>query len=125
MKDEDINIAIAKEMGYKFAGEASFDAETVGWKAADEFAMKPDGGMVFKHAIPDYCNNLNAMHEAVQSLSNKEYIVFCDTLKRMTEVEWHAQIHSENANVFWRYINEATARQRARAFLRTIGKWED
>jgi hypothetical protein len=62
--------------------------------------------------IPDFCNDLNAMHEA-------EWLKFGDD-----EIAWGAY----KSNVFiglepWRHYLHATAAQRAEAFLRTIGKW--
>lgn len=72
---------------------------------------------------PDYCNDLNAMHEAVKLISQqckdsdfwfflREIIGFPDA-----ESDWDEFFHFEAIN--------ATARQRAEAFLRTLGKWEE
>jgi len=56
----------------------------------------------------NYCTDLNAMHEAEK------------TLKRMVLDEYIAQLFDlcHEATI-------ATARQRAEAFLRTLGKWEE
>ena len=56
----------------------------------------------------NYCTDLNAMHEAEK------------TLKRMVLDEYIAQLFylCHEATI-------ATARQRAEAFLRTLGKWEE
>jgi hypothetical protein len=59
--------------------------------------------------IPDYLNDLNAMHEAEKTL---DY----DDLNNMKEsVSFHFGVTPFHS----------TAAQRAEAFLRTIGKWED
>lgn len=62
----------------------------------------------------DYCNDLNAMHEAEKTLKTehrKRYIHHLEGWDRNLGYEWD--------------IATATARQRAEAFLRTIGKWEE
>lgn len=64
----------------------------------------------------DYCNDLNAMHEAENwMIANKSLMNFwkyADTLKR------HFSNLGDDGCI------HATARQRAEAFLRTLGKWE-
>ena len=62
--------------------------------------------------VKDYCNDLNAMHEAEKYLDTDElfrgyYFALCD-ITRSTRWPVHA-----------------TARQRAEAFLRTLGKWDE
>mgnify|MGYP000895397431 CR=1 FL=1 len=61
--------------------------------------------------IPDYLNDLNAMHEAEKVLNEKQDHIMNDTLWDMCEGR--------------KYLWHATAAQRAEAFLRTIGKWEE
>ena len=60
----------------------------------------------------DYLNDLNAMREAEASLFGTNYWVACKYERLITRMTgswaWHA-----------------TASQRAEAFLRTIGKWEE
>jgi hypothetical protein len=62
------------------------------------------------HRYPDYCNDLNAMHEAEKVLTRDQIEVFCD------------QLLPKHYGIWWGI--HTTARQRAEAFLRTIGKWE-
>jgi hypothetical protein len=64
-------------------------------------------------SVPDYPNDLNAMHEAEKVLGDCEikWRQFQDWLYVVCEPHRHA-LH-------------ATAAQRAEAFLRTIGKWEE
>jgi hypothetical protein len=61
--------------------------------------------------LPDYLNDLNAMHEAQKILTYAQG-------GEMTL--WITRIHGDGygPQLF------ATAAQRAEAFLRTIGKWE-
>ena len=61
-------------------------------------------------SLPDYLNDLNAMHEAMKTLSPKMGIEFCFHLNDMgISGEWD--------------MLTATAAQRAEAFLKTIKKW--
>ena len=61
---------------------------------------------------PDYCNDLNAMHEAEKVLVGKNNWELCEYVHKL-----HTATNS--------WIAFATARQRAEAFLRTLGKWEE
>jgi hypothetical protein len=71
--------------------------------------------------IPDYLNDLNAMHEAEQMLWRIDWsnrYIFTDNLANtlkgrvVNRNEWDAGT-----------LLDATAAQRAEAFLKTIGKW--
>ena len=64
--------------------------------------------------LPNYLNDLNAMHEAEKRLSREQLDSY---IFEMHEVIGHNHIE--------RYVVTAAAAQRAEAFLRTIGKWED
>jgi hypothetical protein len=65
--------------------------------------------------IPDYLNDLNAMHEAENSLSHIEQCQFAEQLFRV-------MVGEHGVSEFMKI--HATAAQRAEAFLKTIGKWE-
>ena len=69
--------------------------------------------------IPNYLNDLNAMHEAEKVLTDDQWPIYRDEIRlvvlgpiRMVSDWCKSDIH-------------ATASQRAEAFLRTIGKWEE
>ena len=89
MTDEQINAAIAE----------AIDADPH-WKCAK-----------------DYCDDLNAMHEAEKVLTDDQYMHFSDCL-------YDAEHERRKQTKKWRWLS-ATARQRAEAFLRTLGKWEE
>jgi len=59
--------------------------------------------------LPDYLNDLNAMHEAEKKLTSKQMVVYADNLNRTTPLG------------SWMIV--ATAAQRAEAFIRTLGIW--
>jgi hypothetical protein len=58
----------------------------------------------------DYCGDLNAMHEAEDELSGNQYMVYA------------LMLDAVEGSLFG---IRATARQRAEAFLKTLGKWEE
>ena len=62
--------------------------------------------------IPNYLNDLNAMHEAEKTLTDKAHEEF-----RLNLYE----VLGDDS----RLIVSSTAAQRAEAFLLTIGKWEE
>jgi hypothetical protein len=63
--------------------------------------------------VPGYCHDLNAMHEA-------ENVLDTETEDNITgSYSAYAQC------LAWAGGYSATARQRAEAFLRAIGKWND
>ena len=64
---------------------------------------------------PDYCNDLNAMHEAERVLTGTQKEDFLEWLG----IEWSYNVLSS-----WE-VAHATAAQRAEAFLKTIGKWKE
>jgi len=66
------------------------------------------GELVF---VPDYLNDLNAIHEA-----EKVLILDC---------EWATYLDRLSVIVAEGSLVHATAAQRAEASLRTVGKWED
>lgn len=58
--------------------------------------------------MPNYCTNLNAMHEAEEFITGA---IFRDYFEWLTR-------NAKGLGI------RATARQRAEAFLRALGKWE-
>ena len=100
-------------------------AEACGWTEISDWGA---GGINGKHptepwveVIPDYLNDLNAMHEAEKVLYSNYKL-----LKKYTQ-QIKAAICREagvkKAKMDFDVCITATAAQRAEAFLRTIGKW--
>ena len=77
------------------------------------------------NSLPDYLNDLNAMHEAESYQLEKVGWEFqCGYLLNLREVGIRRRKGCNAVQVdFW--LMFATAAQRAEAFLRTIGKWDD
>jgi hypothetical protein len=102
MSDEQINIAIAEVCGWIII--KACDGSLIG---------KPKNEQGPMDEIPDYCNDLNAMHEAEKILSDESHADYaCELVKTIRRNgEWFESV-------------SATAAQRAEAFLKTINKWE-
>jgi hypothetical protein len=103
MTDEQINAAIARECGW-----TEIRDNVVG-KAPGETANR----VMF---LPNYSTSLNAMHEAEKVLAPKNW-------DRFSKKWWNYYHHLLDGDV--QKTIHATARQRAEAFLRTLGKWEE
>lgn len=69
--------------------------------------------------IPEYLNDLNAMHEAESKLA-EERNLWVGYWFQLT----HVVVDTSGADGMLAAVH-ATAKQRAEAFLRTIGKWVD
>ena len=104
MTDDQINMAIAEACGW-----TDIRDNMVG-KAPGETCNR----VMF---LPLYCSNLNAMHEAEKVLTKEQvreyqclmYDIACES--SATQGRWMPY--------------SATARYRAEAFLKTLGKWEE
>jgi hypothetical protein len=102
MTDEQINAAIAEACGWREVWRHQDASET-----ASFVGTSPDNKFL---PVTNYCNDLNAMHEAEKALKEKRNH-YIDTLGMMYKDSWE--------------FATATARQRAEAFLRTLGKWNE
>jgi len=72
------------------------------------------------HGLPDYLNDLNSMHAAITTRLQGYEEHFFYELSNVVNDEAKPHLQDD-----MHYIVNATAAQRAEAFLRTIGKWED
>jgi len=73
-----------------------------------------NGEWCFSDLVPNYCDDLNAMHEAEKILTRIQRLFYQVSLMKLQKADLVAGR--------WDLIH-ATARQRAEAFLRTIDKW--
>jgi hypothetical protein len=98
MTDEQINAAIAEACGWrKEDGVWMWKSNEIDWTS---------------YELRDYCNDLNAMHEA-------------ECLYIEMDEWWSAYLRHIGTQWSKQHAAHAPARQRAEAFLRTLGKWED
>jgi hypothetical protein len=109
MTDQQINIAIAESLGWQNCANRThgkFERKDV------ITGIKPDCKGKILTKIPDFCNDLNAMHEAMLLhprkllLRNFLYLeVLEDPTNTTNEPAW------------------ATAKQWATAYVKSLGKW--
>ena len=71
--------------------------------------------------IPDYLNDLNAMHEAEKTL-DRAVLITEYGIEVLKVIERTKKI-SVDGEPNWGFLLQATAAQRAEAFLKTISKW--
>jgi hypothetical protein len=89
-------------------------AEACGWKTG---YRDPEAW----HPLPDYLNDLNAMHEAERLLDeDDQWLEYMLNLQRVLE-----RNPDRGKWVVCQDNMHATAAQRAEAFLRTIGEWKE
>ena len=113
MTDQQINQRIAEACGWTDIHDSGPWHNHTLWGYPP---IKPgQGGNAYKY-LPNYCTDLNAMHDAEKVLAPKNW-------NRFSEKWWNYYHHLLDGDV--QKTIHATARQRAEAFLRTIGKWED
>jgi len=112
---EDQRIAIAEACGWQMTEHTNYGPPPYRSKWSRE--RNPMEG------IPDYPNDLNAMNEAVCLLSDEQRFEYGDKLAVLVfGEEFFEEKFSPNGLGYYD-IAQATAAQRAEAFLRTIGKW--
>ena len=102
-------------------------AEACGWTVThwkvnpfDVIARKDGTEYQLKH-LPDYLNDLNAINDAEKVLTYDQQIDYSRQVGKLVGSHLPA---SRAAWIDFGLI-KATAAQRAEAFLRTIGKWEE
>lgn len=115
MSDQEINIAIAEVVGWK-----DLEIEDFSEYGVPCFILMGSNNTGTRLMPPDYCGDLNAMHEAEKTLifSERKLFRYCLQKVKGSEIEDGVVIAIDECV-------HATARQRAEAFLRTIGKWKE
>ena len=103
MTSIEINLAIAEACGWTDISQ--YTQAVDGW-----YGHEPENGL--HSQVPNYCNDLNAMHEAEKQMRNGDWTRYCQYL-------------AEYGGGTVRFVSvHATAQSRAEAFLKTLGKWE-
>jgi hypothetical protein len=100
MTHQEINQAIAEATGWTDVQVGTLSKELIG--------KSPTDGDYWP--IASYCTDLNAMWEAESTLNEDQLWRMAREIEKSWEDQWYFR---------------ATARQRAEAFLRTLGKWEE
>jgi glutamate mutase epsilon subunit len=103
MTNEQINIAIAEVCGWTSIRYNSIHGKWMGTQPQEDRDA---------YHLPNYCNDLNAMHEAEKIF---DHALYCRYINELCDIT----IKGNNS------MYMATAVQRAEAFLKTIDKWKD
>ena len=107
MKPEQQRIAIAEACGWKLVTDNP---------CYEPYWENPTGNMIAVSCgmrLPDYLNDLNAMHKAEKTLDYNQ-------MNRYQNIELSRFVHTGTT-----WICSATAAQRAEAFLRTLNLWNE
>lgn len=113
MNKKQQQLAIAKVCGWKEVNPPYFTENCAC------YAKDPNGE--YRGGLPDYINDLNAMHEAEKTLSDNRHADFREHLCDIT--------YSKKSNQIDRMMDSArnfissTAAQRAEAFLKALNLW--
>jgi hypothetical protein len=121
MKPEQQRIAIAEIYGWRgispkfLVGYAPWRKETY----SDRVNACPVGDLycIPLDPLPEYLSDLNAMHEAEKVLDAGQWDDYQQQLRE--------QVRGKGAHPRDISSSHATASQRAEAFLRTLGLWEE
>lgn len=113
MTDNEMRVAIGRVQGLEITADSKWawcSHEFVkSWKTS--VGDEPER---FHGPLPDYLHDLNAMHEAEARFMEGNNAYWINLLEITDRV---------GRCMDWRQFGHATARQRAEAFLRTVGKW--
>jgi hypothetical protein len=125
MEEQEINIAIMKACGWKHheVDETGFTCKLCGvtysrdiWRAWEIPYLWCNIGD--NESPPNYYHDLNAMHEAWKTLTEVEHRQWTFHLQKIVQTE-----HTDYGPC--KSVTNATACQRAEAFLRVKGLWKD
>ena len=90
-------------------------AEACGWEDCNGYIGKPPTKKMdqYNRSLPNYAGCLNAMHEAEKILmAYQQTATYSDKMIKIVGYGTFDSVH-------------ATARQKAEAFLKALGKWEE
>lgn len=114
MKPERQNIVIAEACGWR---RDYFDEDS---GARRYFWRNPANKNDIWSEPPNHLSSLDAMHKAEKMLTPQQQSDYhCHILALMPE-----SMHDCTETRLWNYVH-ATAAQRAEAFIKAIGKWEE
>lgn len=101
-------------------------AEFEGWKLRSHGGWSRNGDLlnIVKNP-PDYFNDLNAVHRAIEKLSLFDRIGWPMELRKIILRDNGGREHPDIGKLDDTHFYNATAPQRCQALLRTIGKWEE
>jgi len=123
MSPEKQRIAIAKACGWTAKRDSNGWWRAVHKLTGNAMAARLSERSVWSVGIPDYLNDLNAMHEAEQVLTPK-YEPAKGESQWGEYLGWLGFCGENKTREVYECVT-ATAAQRAQAFLRTLGLWQE
>lgn len=121
MNEDEQRIALAEFCGFEFHG-----ADCDGKKETKRFRRKQNFGQWVTcdfEQLPDFLNDLNATAEAEEVLMKQPDYQLCNKYSGLVDDIVCRDTPCDDA-IGIEFLH-ATARQRAEALLKTIGKWKD
>lgn len=126
MKPEEQRVAIAKFCGAcDLLGQSAYwpkHCQPLLYNTKTSFAFSSERPGFLLGGIPDFCNDLNAIHKAWHELGTREQRVDFSQHLRNCIVYKGMSCYEEGIVAL---CQNATAAQRCEALLKTIGKWKD
>lgn len=118
MTEQEINQAIAEHLGWV----KHMRGDVCGyWKSSHHGHLRFD-------SVPNYCNDLNCMRHAWESLSHADRITFHRSLVSVVLGQSRDGVGVDGRNAaatLFGEIENATSIQRAEAFVKAVGKWKE
>ena len=103
-------------------------AEACGWK---DMFIENNRPLLGRHepesmgrdylCVPDYLNDLNAMHEALKELNEEHLLIFAQHLKSIAVKVF---LYTCTVDEVWTSCFQLEAQHWAEAFLKTLNLWE-
>jgi hypothetical protein len=120
MNTKKINIILAE-----FCGWDCDPMDARDWGSRGQWARHgATGNVVSKNRIPDYCNDLNAIHEVEAKLTSDQlFDYFYNLNDAVGHIDSNSPAWIKEYSVMG--IAMATAQQRAEAIVKTLDKWVD
>lgn len=123
MKTNEQRIAIAEACGWKLQNVENLSVGEVLAYGRRWWRHAGDKTISTLSNLPDYLNDLNAMHEAEKVLSHEQKLKYyhhiCGSVRRENGQSDHETIYVPL------HTTHATAPQRAEAFLKTLHLWTE
>ena len=123
MTPEAQQIAIAEACGWKMHDHPDCLAKKEGWvsRGWETWVMNPSGLLVFKHDIPNYLNDLNAVHDFVsQKFKSKFMLAEYEYMLRACLADGRPTFEVAGYE-----LANATAAQKAEALLKALNLWKE
>ena len=123
MNREKQRIAIATACGWELSPDGK--KWRTPYRSSYRFRRKIGDQFYYTNEVPDYLNSLDAMHEAVDAKWKADPYFGMSLAIKLTEVVTGLPYSAQVAAECLEDMITATAAQRAEAFLKTLGLWEE